>query len=146
MATYLFSQVKGKSIQFDTQADVLYFDFGSAADLTISATLTSVTFKVDRDFVTVTDSSTIGLLALTPKNVVFADGSQLLVGDTTTNILGDLLGNNLKGSNGNDLLIGFTGSDTLDGGEGSDTYQSGWYGYLPRYRNHWHRPDCRRRA
>src|SRR5687768_18616187 len=49
-------------------------------------------------------------------NVTFADGSRLLIGDTTTSTAGDDAANTLTGTAGRDYLNGWGGVDTMNGG------------------------------
>jgi VCBS repeat-containing protein len=120
MATYLFSAVKGKSIRFNATSDVLRFDSGSAADLNITVSGSTLILKLGTEFVTFTNLSQPR--SLTSTNITFADGSMLLNGDNATGSTNDNGANTLIGGVGNDMLIGYGGNDFLDGREGSDTY------------------------
>jgi len=119
MATYTFSQVKGKSFAFDIRHDILNFDVGSAADVTVTDVGRGLQLTMGSDSVTLLKVGRLG--ALTTINITFADGSKLLIGDDSTRSH-DGKGNKLLGSAGDDLLIGMGGNDLLDGRDGSDTY------------------------
>jgi len=58
-------------------------------------------------------------------NIVFADGSLLLVGDNLYTTADDSLGNSLNGGTGDDQLVGLGGDDTLSGGAGNDQLSGG---------------------
>lgn len=120
MATFLFSQVKGSLIAFRTRTDVINFDVGSASDLDISVSGSSMTLRLGSDFVTLVTTDTLSQFSTT--NLRFADGSLLLIGDDTRSTGRDDNANTLLGGAGNDRLIGLGGNDILDGGAGSDTY------------------------
>ncbi|HYC44527.1 MAG TPA: hypothetical protein VED01_03485 [Burkholderiales bacterium] len=62
----------------------------------------------------------IDVAAITARNIAFADGSMLLVGDATTAVANDGAANALSGGAGNDQLIGLGGNDALFGGGGDD--------------------------
>ena len=123
MATYLFSNVKGTSIRFNTKSDVLRFDVGSAADLGVTANGTTLTFKLGTDSLTLLNVGQLGLLSST--NVTFADGSMLLIGDNTISTSKDGSANTLTGGSGNDQILGLGGNDTLNGGAGDDKLNGG---------------------
>lgn len=123
MATYLFSNVKGTSIRFNTKSDVLRFDVGSAADLGVTANGTTLTFKLGTDSLTLLNVGQLGLLSST--NVTFADGSMLLIGDNTISTSKDGSANTLTGGAGNDQILGLGGNDTLNGGAGDDKLNGG---------------------
>lgn len=119
MAIFLYSQVKSTSINFNVLLDVLHFDIGSAGEVEVRVSGTSLLLKLGGEWVTLLNSNRS---ALTTANVTFADGSQLLIGDNTTGVSADGSANDLRGLAGNDRLIGLAGNDYLDGREGSDTY------------------------
>ena len=119
MATHTFSQVKGKAIAFNIRHDILNFDVGSAADVMVTDIGRGLQLTLGSDSVTLLNVDRIG--ALTTRNITFADGSKLLIGDDSTDSRDDR-DNNLLGSAGDDLLIGLGGSDVLDGRGGSDKY------------------------
>jgi hypothetical protein len=58
-------------------------------------------------------------------NMIFDDGSKLVVGDDTVSTANDNLSNVLIGGNGNDHLVGLGGNDTLSGGLGLDRLNGG---------------------
>ena len=120
MATFQFSQVKGTSIGFRVKTDILNFDLGSAADLDITTSGTSLILRMGNESVALLNTGQVGQFSTT--NITFSDGSLLLIGDDTTGTSRDSLANVLTGAAGNDRLIGMAGNDTLDGRDGSDTY------------------------
>jgi hypothetical protein len=69
-------------------------------------------------------STTVSLASLTTGNVIFADGSRLIVGDDSSSG-NDILANTLIGSTGHDQLLGLAGNDTLVGGAGNDVLNGG---------------------
>ena len=122
MATTNFSSLVNPSniLSFNTATDTLVFDSPSisAARLLIRSDLiTGTTFSYEGKSVTL---SGIFSLALSPANVVFADGSLLLFGDQTNGMTNDFLGQTFTGGAGNDYLFGEGGNDTISGGEGDD--------------------------
>src|SRR5688572_7503842 len=119
MATYTFSQVKGKSFVFNTRHDILNFDVGSAADVMVTDIGRGLQLTLGTDSVMLLKVGRLG--ELTTRNVTFADGSKLLIGDNSTDSR-DGKDNKLIGGVGDDLLIGLGGSDLLDGRNGSDKY------------------------
>lgn len=62
--------------------------------------------------------------ALTSGNVVFANGSQYLVGDNATSTTADDTANILTGTPGDDRIIGLGGNDVLTGGAGDDRFDA----------------------
>jgi Ca2+-binding RTX toxin-like protein len=79
--------------------------------------------------VTITDLITFRQVTLTldgttvsPDNVTFDGGGQLLVGDGTFDSLNDFNDNHLVGGTGHDQLVGLLGDDTLEGGDGFDVF------------------------
>lgn len=120
MATFLFSQVKGSLIAFRTRTDVINFDVGSASDLDIAISGSTMTLRLGSDVLTLVTTDTLSQFSTA--NLSFADGSLLLIGDNTRSTGRDDGANIILGGAGNDRLIGLGGNDTLDGREGSDTY------------------------
>jgi prepilin-type processing-associated H-X9-DG protein len=120
MTTFRFSRVRGTSVAFRPNNDVLNFDIGSAANLSVTAAGGNLILRLGNDSVTLLNVSQIG--SLSTRNVSFADGSVLLIGDNTTGTANDSAANDLRGGAGNDQLIGLGGNDYLDGRGGSDTY------------------------
>src|SRR5688572_24603346 len=122
MATYLWSTLADGTViaPFDPSADALQFDDVSisAADVSIQPHSGSASTVFSYGGKTVT-------LAMDPRsattsNVVFANGSVLLVGDLTIDIVQDDATNHISGGSGNDQLIGMGGGETLTGGDGND--------------------------
>ena len=118
MATILFSSITNASkVPFNPASDILSFDtptfhaaslgLSYADDYTgISLTAGAITFEL---------STTVNLTSLTTGNVIFADGSRLIVGDDSSSG-NDILANTLIGTAGHDQLLGLAGNDTLVGG------------------------------
>jgi len=124
MAVSLFSTlVAGSTIFFDPVADILRFDDPSlsAADLRIShaADGSAVSFFALGKEIFLPPF--LPLTSLTTGNVVFADGSRLIVGDDGL-ATGDDAANAVKGTVLGDQLVGWGGADTMEGGLGGDTY------------------------
>jgi Ca2+-binding RTX toxin-like protein len=127
MATRLFSNItNGSIVDFDPATDILSFD-----SPTFNATLLGVSHAGDYTGISLTAggvtfslTATVSLASLTTGNVLFADGSRLIVGDDTSSG-NDLLANTLTGSTGNDQLLGLAGNDTLVGGAGNDVLNGG---------------------
>ncbi len=127
MATILFSSITNASkVPFNPASDILSFDtptfhaaslgLSYADDYTgISLTAGAITFEL---------STTVNLTSLTTGNVIFADGSRLIVGDDSSSG-NDLLANTLIGGAGHDQLLGLAGNDTLAGGAGNDVLNGG---------------------
>jgi Ca2+-binding RTX toxin-like protein len=117
---------------FNAATDVLVVDDAviSAADVSLSNTgTTSVKFSYTNSAlagppVIYELTVTVNFLSLTATNVLFANGSQYLVGDNTTATTADDAANTLTGSAGNDRLIGLGGNDTLVGGAGDDRFDT----------------------
>ncbi|MEF8747373.1 MAG: hypothetical protein V5B31_05900 [Candidatus Accumulibacter propinquus] len=127
MATILFSSItNGSTVAFNPASDILSFDsptfnaawlgLSYAGDYTgISLTVGAITFNL---------TATVSLASLTTGNVIFADGSRLIVGDDSSSG-NDILANTLIGSAGHDQLLGLSGNDTLVGGAGNDVLNGG---------------------
>jgi hypothetical protein len=108
MATILFSSITNASkVPFNPASDILSFDtptfhaaslgLSYADDYTgISLTAGAITFEL---------STTVNLTSLTTGNVIFADGSRLIVGDDSSSG-NDILANTLIGTAGHDQLLG----------------------------------------
>jgi Ca2+-binding RTX toxin-like protein len=127
MTIYKLSEItEGQSITFNAATDVLSFDMAgvSAANPELFLFVgPSGTFSAGGK--TFTLSVNGSLAALTTSNVVFQDGSKLVVGDDTTsfgfgNGLHDDAANVLVGGAGNDYLTGLGGDDVLQGKGGND--------------------------
>jgi Ca2+-binding RTX toxin-like protein len=127
LATILFSSItNGSTVAFNPASDILSFDsptfnaawlgLSYAGDYTgISLTAGAITFNL---------TATVSLASLTTGNVIFADGSRLIVGDNSSSG-NDILANTLIGSAGHDQLLGLSGNDTLVGGAGNDVLNGG---------------------
>jgi Ca2+-binding RTX toxin-like protein len=130
MAVYRFSALSdGRSISFNPTADVLQFDQTtiSAADIRFTTSNGNTRIEVvgatsaGKD-VTLLNTSP---LQISTFNVTFANGSRLLIGDTTSGTASDNSANNLVGTSGRDHLAGLGGNDTLNGGAGVDYLDGG---------------------
>jgi len=128
VATILFSTLThNQTISFDPLADVLSFD-----DAGLSAGQLSLDYAPDHTWNSFTLSGKtiffdgiVNLAQLTTCNVLFANGSQLLVGDNTTGTASDADANTLIGTTGSDYLLGLGGDDSLTGNAGADTLDGG---------------------
>jgi Ca2+-binding RTX toxin-like protein len=135
MATHLWTAlVNGSTTAFDPLADVLNFDNTNILAASVNVTWntnTEITVSLSGNPTaalnkTITLTVAGGGRALTDTNVVFANGSKLLIGDNTANVgnsgsgLFDDAGNSLTGTAGADRLMGLGGNDTLSGGAGND--------------------------
>ena len=67
-----------------------------------------------------TDSDPLNLFKITDSNIVFANGSKLMIGDNDSGTADDDGSHTLNGSTLNDILLSAGGSDTLNGGDGDD--------------------------
>jgi len=128
MATILFSTLThNQTIGFDPLADVLSFDgigiSAAAVVLNHAADFTAVSLTAGGKTVNLTPM--VSLMQLTPGNIVFANGSRLLVGDLLTATTGDAGDNVLLGSEQADCLLGLDGNDSLTGGSGNDWLDGG---------------------
>jgi Ca2+-binding RTX toxin-like protein len=140
MATYNWSALNnGQVVAFVPGADTLFIDdlTISAANMRYVATPTPTAANGTFTLIHGGKSVTFGIAATSPsplaslffiddlapqhRNIKFADGSRLVVGDNTLGIADDSLANAMTGSNFDDVFIGLGGSDTLDGGLGIDT-------------------------
>ena len=110
----------GGALTFNPNTDRLVINNNalSAKDfyLTWSAT-TAVTLVGGGKSVTLNTD----IKSLTSTNLVFSDGSSLLVGDNTTLVASDDGPNTLAGTAGNDKLYGLGGADTFLVGAGTDS-------------------------
>jgi Ca2+-binding RTX toxin-like protein len=135
MATHLWTAlVNGSTTAFDPLADVLNFDNGGIQAASVNVTWntnTEVTISLSGNATAALNKTIVltvagGGRALTDTNVVFANGSKLLIGDNTVNVgnsgsgVFDDAGNSLTGTGGADRLMGLGGNDTLNGGAGND--------------------------
>lgn len=104
MAVYKFSALSdGQAIRFDSEADDLVFDQStiSAADVRFSPSSGHLRVAVGSKDVLLLDTA---LRELSGDNVLFANGSRLVVGDDADN--------DLAGTSGRDHFLGFDGEDT----------------------------------
>jgi Ca2+-binding RTX toxin-like protein len=67
-----------------------------------------------------TGSDPLNLFKITDSNIVFANGSKLMIGDNTSGTGDDSGSHTLNGSALNDILLSAGGNDTLNGGDGDD--------------------------
>ena len=123
MTTYAFSTLADQqTIAFDPNADVLNFDnaFASAGAyrLVSASSGTNIVFRFGAKTVFLTPS--VSMAQLTTGNIVFSNGSVLLVGDNTTGTIADNIANILTGTSKDDLLIGLAGNDSINAGAGND--------------------------
>ncbi len=121
MTSYTFSA--GSIYNFNPSQDIL--QFGS----TIAAADVKV-LPVGSDIILSTASGAallkgVSQASITSSNIVFLDGSMLLLGDNTTETANDGNGQSLVGGALNDLIIGMGGSDTIIGGSGHDVIYGG---------------------
>jgi Ca2+-binding RTX toxin-like protein len=142
MTTYNWSLLTNNQIvPFVPGADLLNIDDASisAADLSYSASpnptdVVNGTFTIAFGGKTVTFGIPISTSApfaslffindQAPqnRNIIFADGSRLVVGDNTISTASDDLANTMTGSNGDDAFMGLGGNDTMNGGLGNDSF------------------------
>src|SRR5262245_55468333 len=100
MTTYLYSSLNdGDSLSFNPVGDTLLFDSNliSAASVLLTQSGVNLVFAAGGKSITLLS---VSLAQLTTSNVSFADGSQLLVGDTFVTTLGDGAANSLTGGAG----------------------------------------------
>ena len=127
MATILFSSItNGSTVAFNPASDILSFDSPtfSAAWLGLSYAGDYTGISLTAGAITCNLTATVNLASLTTGNVIFAEGSRLIVGDDSSSG-NDLLANTLIGSTGHDQLLGLSGNDTLAGGAGNDVLNGG---------------------
>ncbi len=125
MATYLWSTlVNGRVISpFDPNVDVLRFDDTSISAAAVYGDFydSSPTVNGSRAFTLTYGGKTVTVQmnpqSITTSNVIFGNGSRLLVGDNAANTL--------TGGSGNDQFFGLGGDDSLSGGSGDDLFTMG---------------------
>src|ERR687895_338960 len=127
MATYQFSALAdGQSISFSPGSDVLNFDQSviAAADIRVMTVGSNTRVEVVAGPHAGKDITLLNTVPaqLALSNVTFANGSRLLIGDTTTSTASDDAGNVLNGTAGRDYVNGWGGVDTMNGGAGDDAY------------------------
>ena len=141
--TLAFQDMALSAANFSITAITSGGDAGRGITLTPNESYSGATAKIV-SLVFTPDVDPTNLYKITDQNIVFANGSVLLVGDdtvnttsdnTTTNGLFGGAGNDqllsfggaqlLSGADGNDLMIGGGGNDTLWGGNGNDTLNGG---------------------
>lgn len=135
------SELFGKiEISFDSESDKLKLDINEAAK-TIqakvneggqdAATYLQVFLKyiseLDKNSIEITNdsSATKWLLSMLGKNLVFSDGSRVLIerqSNSGNAYVGSLSNDNISGTNAADLILGGKGDDCLSGSRGADTY------------------------
>ncbi len=123
MTTYIASTlVNGQTIAFDPNTDILSFDgaFVSAGGFRFIEATDGANIKFNYSGRTIFLTPTVDIRQLTTTNVVFANGSLLLVGDNSTGTTGDALQNTLNGSSKDDLFLGLAGNDIINAGAGND--------------------------
>ena len=124
MATILYSSiVNGDSVAFDPATDILSFDTNAINSTAVGLSDASdyIGIGISASGKTFSLPATVSLAQLTTSNVVFADGSRVIIGDNTTGTTNDGLANTLTGTNFNDQLLGLAGNHRLGGGSGNDT-------------------------
>jgi Ca2+-binding RTX toxin-like protein len=122
MATYLFSTLSNNQIlAFNPAVDTLAIDI-AGLDAAAGAFLQSgVDLLLTYQGKTIRLADMI-LAQLSSSHITFANGSQLLIGDNTSDPVTDFLANTLTGTARGDYLNGLGGADTLTGGDGNDVY------------------------
>lgn len=121
MTTYSFTP--GATQAFNSTSDILTFASGtSAADVFLTNLNTSIIVSTSAGIMVLTG---VGAQNLTTSNVIFSDGSSLIIGDNTTGSTADNNGNTLNGGAGDDELYGMGGGDTIVGGAGNDVIYGG---------------------
>jgi len=125
MAVYHFSALSNNQIlAFNPAVDTLSMDIAG-----LSAA--SGTFLQGDSYLLMTYQGKtirlegVTLARLSSAHVVFANGSQLLVGDNTPGNVNDGADNTLAGTAQNDYLYGLGGNDVLNGGAGADRMVGG---------------------
>ena len=125
MTTYTWSALAdGAFLAFNPSTDALNFDDNAISAAAVGLNATSSTqsvFTLDGKTVTLQNSPT----SLSVTNVIFVNGSRLLVGDGTTNNSNDAGNNVITGGAGSDRLYGLGGDDTLRGRGGVDVLDGG---------------------
>lgn len=121
MSTILFSA--GTTQIFNPSEDMLLFDNDFyAKDVIVSSSGDATIFTTSTGSMVL---SGLSLQAITHSNVSFANGSELLVGDDTTNTTADNNDNSIVGTANNDQIYGMGGSDIIDGDSGNDIIYGG---------------------
>ncbi len=123
----------GDTSTFNPASDVLQFDVGTAAlGISYDSGFTNVTFTLNGKAVKLPPA--VSVMQLTTTNLIFADGSWLMVGDNLVSTTDDGNANTLIAGSGADQLPGLAGSDVLvgdqeddllDGGSGADVMKGG---------------------
>ena len=129
MTTYNWSALGNNQriSTFDPLTDKLAFN-----DATISAANVSFTFSdYYSSYVIINYGGKVIVLStiakfLTTKNVTFANGSLLLIGDNTAGTERDDDANTLNGSAQGDYIVGAGGNDTINANDGNDTIFVGY--------------------
>ena len=126
MATFDFDGSTSTSVTFDPLIDVLNINGLSAADVDVKKMGSSVV---------ITDLSTGNTITLmgmkfnqiTTSNVIFDDGSVLIVGDDSATGRADKSGNDidLSASTTDNQVFGLRGKDTISTGDGNDIVDGG---------------------
>lgn len=123
MTTFTFSEQAGESIEFDATSDILSITGSvSAASLTLVESNGNLIVTAGSTAVTLQDTE---IKQLTTSNIVFADGSELEVGDNNTSTSGDDSANSITTTSDDDLIYGFGGNDTIVAGAGDDIVIAG---------------------
>ena len=115
-----------QQIPFSPTLDRLLFDdlAISAAGVSVSwSTNASVTFSYGGKTVTFTPTDK---MALTTSNVMFLNGSVLVIGDNAVGNTLDDSANVINGSEYNDCLLGLGGDDVINAGNGNDYIAAGY--------------------
>ena len=125
MATFNFNGSKSKTKAFDPTVDILNISNMSAAGVSVKDVSggVKITDLSTGNSITLTGTS-MSLTRLSTVNVVFADGSKLLIGDNSPASFDDF-GNNLLGGTGDDLILGLGGNDNITAGAGDDIAKGG---------------------
>jgi hypothetical protein len=124
MTTKYFNSVLDRStFTFNPLTDILICESAASLSLWYTADFTDVTFM---DGIRAARfASPVSLLQLTTSNILFSNGSQLIIGDNNTDTANDNLSNTLNGGAGADQLLGLGGNDQLNGGDGNDLLNGG---------------------
>jgi Ca2+-binding RTX toxin-like protein len=135
-ATYHFETITAAQALAISSGDNILFDGGPASSATVSYVAATATVP---ELISVTYAGRTVLFATTvttvsfSANLIFGDGSTLLVGSAADEILADNLQNAgifansdaLFGGAGNDGLLGFNGNDVIQGNQGNDVIDGG---------------------
>jgi hypothetical protein len=125
MTTYVWSALShGSVLAFNPSADKLSFD-----DIGISTAAVGFEAMHPSQSLFTYGGKTVTLqsapTSLAAKNVFFANGGRLLIGDGTTGSANDPGNNSLDGSSASDQLQALAGNDTLRGHGGADLLAGG---------------------